>query len=274
MQNRFIIFVSSFIFSSLIVLPAQADSLKMPASVFMENMTWMEIRDRMKAGATTAIVPTGGVEQNGPQMITNKHNIIARYTAGEIAKKLGNALVVPVIVTVPEGRIDPPEGHMNFPGTLSVSDDTFAAILRDTAASLKQHGFRTICFIGEHGGSQDVQRRVAENLNQQWQGGGVQVIHVSDYYYRNGQSQWVDSVGLKIPDPSAHAGFEDTSELMALYAPGVRDSLRGKRTEHDFQSTGSAGDSSQASAKYGNQLLQLKVDAAVRQIANTISRTQ
>src|SRR5689334_14916028 len=92
----FIIY-SSFIVSSFIGLPAHAA----PQSVFIEDLTWMEVRDRIAAGATTAIVPTGGTEQNGPQIVTGKHNVIVRYTSGEIARKLGNALVAPVIAYVP-----------------------------------------------------------------------------------------------------------------------------------------------------------------------------
>src|SRR5690349_13091399 len=106
-------------------------------SVYMEDMTWMEIKSRLQGGATTVIVPIGGVEQNGPQMVTGKHNIIVRFTAGEIAKQLGNAMVATVIPYAPDGRIDPPEGHMQFAGTISLSDATLAAVLEDVAASLK-----------------------------------------------------------------------------------------------------------------------------------------
>src|SRR5690606_12679332 len=104
----FILICSSFILSSLIVLPAHA---AYPAGVYMEDMTWMEIRDRIQEGADTVIVPTGGTEQNGPHLVTGKHNDIVRYTGGEIAKRLGHTLVAPVVKFVPEGRIDPPEGH-------------------------------------------------------------------------------------------------------------------------------------------------------------------
>ena len=238
------------------------------SSVFIEDLTWMEVRDRIQGGAKIAIIPTGGIEQNGPHMIINKHNIIVRYTAGEIARKLGNALVAPVITLVPEGRISPPEGHMQFPGTISVSEPTFEALLEDTARSLKQAGFQLICFIGDHGGSQTGQQAVAEKLMSQWRGDNVHVINVSDYYMKNGQDKWVESMGLKIVDPGAHAGFEDTSELMAIYASGVIDAQRGMRADHDYSTTGAMGDSTLSSAKYGQKLLNLKIEAAVDQIQN------
>ena len=76
------------------------------SSVFLEELTWTEVRDAIQAGKTTVIIPTGGTEQNGPHMILGKHNIIVRFTAGEIAKQLGNALVAPVVATSRKDRLD------------------------------------------------------------------------------------------------------------------------------------------------------------------------
>ncbi len=253
-----------------ISFPAYAD----PMNVYMEDMTWMEIRDRIQGGAHTAIIPIGGTEQNGPHMTTGKHNIIVRYTAGEIAKRLGNTLVAPVIAYVPEGRIDPPEGHMQFPGTMSISEDTFMRLLEDAAGSLKQHGFRTICFIGDHGGTQAAQAQVAERLTNMWQSSGVRVIHVADYYASNGQEKWAESMGTKTPNPLAHAGLVDTSELMAIDAVSVRDGQRGNRGEKDYRATGATGDSSQASANHGRRFLSLKIEAAVSQLNSATYRAR
>lgn len=248
------------------VRPAEAASIG--GSVYMEDMTWMEIRDSIQGGNTIAIVPTGGTEQNGPHMVTGKHNVIVRHTVGQVAKRLGNALVAPVIPFSPAGRIDPPEGHMLFPGTLSVSHETFALLLQDVATSLKQHGFRLICFIGDHGGSQDTQNKVAARLSEMWGSAGVRVINVSDYYNNSGQDRWAQSIGLKVPNPGAHAGLQDTSELLELYSNGVRNQLRGTYTENDYKQTGAMGDATQATASYGRQFLELKIEAAVNQIAH------
>lgn len=244
------------------------------AVVHMEDMTWMEIRSRMQAGATTAIIPVGGTEQNGPQLVTGKHNMIVRYTAGEIAKRLGDVLVAPVVAYVPEGRIDPPEGHMQFPGTISISDAAFQALLEDVARSLKQHGFKLICFIGDHGGTQEGQKRVAEKLNAEWRADGIRVLHVSDYYAKNGQEKWLSTAGVKVKKPDAHAGFSDTSELMAIDGQAVREDLRGVRTESDYNKTGAMGDSTKASVNYGRRLLSLKIEAAMDQIQDVYRKAR
>jgi creatinine amidohydrolase/Fe(II)-dependent formamide hydrolase-like protein len=112
-------------------------------SVFIEDLTWMEVRDAMRAGKTTAIVATGGVEQNGPFLVAGKHNVILRATTEAIARKLGNALVAPIVPFVPEGDIDPPSSHMLYPSTISVTEETFDRLLTDICGSLKSHGFNT-----------------------------------------------------------------------------------------------------------------------------------
>ena len=88
---------------------------EVPDTVFMEELTWTEVRDAIRAGKTTIIFPTGGTEQNGPHMVLGKHNFIVKHAAEQIARRLGNALVAPVLAYVPEGNIDPPSGHMHTP---------------------------------------------------------------------------------------------------------------------------------------------------------------
>jgi creatinine amidohydrolase/Fe(II)-dependent formamide hydrolase-like protein len=151
-------------------------------TVFTEEMTWMEVRDAIAAGKTTVIVGTGGLEQNGPHVATGKHNYVLRSTTEAIARKLGNALVAPIVPFVPEGRIDPPSGHMWYPGTISLEPATFQALLTDICSSLKQHGFRDIVLIGDSGGNLDGMEATAKALNARWAGGPARVYHIREYY--------------------------------------------------------------------------------------------
>src|SRR6516165_10803354 len=118
-------------------------------TVFLEEMTWMEARDALRAGKETVIVATGGVEQNGPYLAAGKHNYILRATTEAIARKLGNALVAPIVGFVPEGDIDPPSEHMLYPSTIGVTEETFRRLLTDICASLRTHGFKHIVLIGD-----------------------------------------------------------------------------------------------------------------------------
>ena len=164
-------------------------------TVWIEEMTWMDVRDALKAGKTTVIIPTGGIEPDGPWLVTGKHNYVNRVNCDAIARKLGNALCAPNIEYVPEGEIEPKTGHMTSPGTISMREETFRAVLTDVAHSLKQHGFKNIIFIGDSGGNQGGQRAVAEELNKRFAGEAI-VAHVQDYYTYNLVAEHMKSQGI------------------------------------------------------------------------------
>ena len=82
---------------------------------------------------------------------------------------------------VPEGRIDPPSGHMRSPGTLSLRQETFEAVLTDVSHSLKMHGFKNIVLIGDSGGNRTGMENVATTLTSRW-AGEAKVIHIPEYY--------------------------------------------------------------------------------------------
>lgn len=236
------------------------------ASVYLEELTWREVRDRVQQGDTIAIVPTGGTEQNGPHMILGKHNYIVRHTAGEIARRLGHTLVAPVLAYVPEGEVDPPSGHMRFAGTLSVPEEVFEATLESAARSLKTHGFRLICFLGDSGGNQASQAKVADKLNREWRDSGVTVLHVGDYYLKNKQVDWLLSAGETVQDIGSHAGIRDTSELMVVFSQGIRRGWLMNEPQAKMAHPEVIGNPARASAETGKTLLELKIQAAVRQI--------
>ena len=154
-------------------------------SVFIEELTWMEIRDAIKEGKTTVIVATGGIEQNGPFVATGKHNYVLQATTEAIALKLGNALVAPIIKFVPEGNIDPPTGHMKYPGTISLRKETYKLLLIDITNSLKQHGFMNIIYIYDSAGNQDGMKEVSSKLNEEWKNQNTKVLYIDDYYKKD-----------------------------------------------------------------------------------------
>jgi creatinine amidohydrolase/Fe(II)-dependent formamide hydrolase-like protein len=127
-------------------------------------------------------VPTGGIEENGPYLATGKHNVILRAMCPAIAAELGNALCAPIVQFVPEGSFDPPSGSMLFPGSFTVRDETYHALLVDIGESLKLHGFRDIVLIGDSGGNQRGLAAAAEALNASWKNSGVTAHFVAEFY--------------------------------------------------------------------------------------------
>jgi creatinine amidohydrolase/Fe(II)-dependent formamide hydrolase-like protein len=244
-------------------VPAEAG---VSASYFLEDLTWPEVAARMATGTHSIIIPTGGTEQNGPHIALGKHNWIVRHCAGEIARRAGLALAAPVLAYVPEGSIIPAQGHMLFPGTISVSDKVYAGILEDTARSFKQHGFRYILFLGDCGGNQAPQAAGARRLSREWAADGVVVAPLDTYYEATEALAWARDRNLGGDTPQAHAGFMDASETLAVRKDGVRMDKVMPYYEKDAATTGAMGDPSGASADYGRQLLERRISAAVAQL--------
>jgi creatinine amidohydrolase len=169
--------------------------LRPPDTVWLEEMTWMDVRDAMKGGKTTIIISTGGIEPNGPWLALGKHNYVLRANCDAIARKLGNALCAPIIPLVPEGSIEPKSSHMITVGTISMREETFQAMLTDVVHSLKVHGFQNIILIGDSGGNQAGMKAVAEKLNAQWNGSPV-VAHIPEYYDYNSVGKFLDQIGV------------------------------------------------------------------------------
>jgi creatinine amidohydrolase/Fe(II)-dependent formamide hydrolase-like protein len=202
--------------------PDAARPIEALDTVFVEEMTWMEVRDALKAGKTTVIVPTGGVEQNGPYLATGKHDYILRATSEAIARRLGNALVAPIVPFVPEGDIDPPTGHMKYPGTISLTEDTYERLLADICASFRAHGFAHVVLLGDSGGNQGGMRAVAGRLNARWAGGKTRVHFIPEYYDYPGVQKWLERQGVKEVDEGLHDDFAVTAQMMVVDPAAVR----------------------------------------------------
>jgi hypothetical protein len=199
--------------------------LPAPNTVWLEEMTWMDVRDALKAGKTTAIIPTGGMEPNGPWLVTGKHNYVLRTNCAAIASKLENALCAPIVEFVPEGRIEPPSGHMRSAGTISLREETYQALLTDIAHSLKMHGFKNIIFIGDSGGNQNGQKAVADKLTAQFAGSAF-VATIPGYYTAPpGTPNVLRNLGVTkegMPDDGLHDSPGITLNMMLTDPDSIR----------------------------------------------------
>ncbi len=202
--------------------PGIARPIAAADELWIERLTWLEVRDAIRGGKTTVIIPTGGVEQNGPYLVTGKHNVILQATAEATARKLGNALVAPIVPFVPEGGIDPPTGSMRYAGTITVEAATYTALLRDIARSMKAHGFKHIIFIGDSGGNQQGMHEVAEQLDKAWSGSGVRAHHVDEYYDWPGRQRWLAARGYKEVDQGIHDELSGEAIMLSVDPRSVR----------------------------------------------------
>jgi creatinine amidohydrolase len=250
-----------------------AASLGAQQSVYIEDLTWPEVQHAIAVGKTSAIIYTGSTEQNGPHMAIGKHNFIARWVAGAIAIKLGNALVYPTLPFAITGDLTQKTGHMRFPGSVSLSAQTFRNVAHDIAMSAADAGFKNVFLMGDHGDGQSELATVAKELDAQWKSRGVHVFYVGDVYTKEKQQARAYAASHGLPTTDVHAGFDDTSELMALDAqhrwikPDKFAASTGARTAI----TGVDGDPTKSSPALGNIFLQYKIDAAVAQIRQLLA---
>ena len=278
-----------------LLLFVQGGAAAAPASVFLEDLTTAEVSAAIRDGHTTIIIPVGGVEQNGPHMALGKHNVRVKVLAGRIGQQLGNAIVAPVVAYVPEGNIAPPTEHMRFAGTISVPEAAFKSILEGAARGFRQHGFRDIVLLGDHGGYQNALKAVATSLNRDWTksmsgagppqgakapmgGSAVHAVtsvgattraHFVGEYYRATQTTYVDALkakGLSDAQIGIHAASADTSLLMAIDPTLVKPELFAQAAR-EGRTGGTVGDPRPSSAALG----QLGVDAVVRQTVAAIA---
>jgi creatinine amidohydrolase/Fe(II)-dependent formamide hydrolase-like protein len=243
--------------------------------VDIELLTWPEIYKAIhEQGKTTAIIFNGGTEQRGPQGVTGAHNFIAHATADAIARKLGNALVAPVIpYSVNKANAD-------LPGTIGITGPVFAEINEQVAEQLIANGFKNVVLIGDHGGGQKEIKDVAARLDAKYASQGIRVVY-SDGPYTQANNEffaWLDKNGYPA---STHAGIPDTSEM--LYLEGDQKWIRkdllptalgdpprkpGEYPDPNIKrvNNGISGDARRSSYELGKRFIGLKVDDGVAQI--------
>jgi len=245
-----------------------------PASVMMERMTTAEIRDAIRAGKTTAILPSGSTEATGPAIALGKHLVRAQYIAQHIAQELGNALVAPVMPFAPT------TDESRFPGTVNLSADAFSRVNEDVAESMVRSGFKHIIFIGDHDQNQPLLRTLASRLDEKHRAEGVRVFFSSDAYAKTNKEidEYLKAKGYP---PSRHGGVSDTSltwaanpryvhiDRLAVGAP-----VPPAGSPLSLGSIGIEGDPRRASAALGKMFLDWKIKNATAEIRRLVSTSE
>lgn len=263
--------------------------------VEMEWMTWPELKRAIHSqGKTTVLVYNGGTEQRGPQAITAGHTFIARALARQIAIKLGNALVAPVL------PYSVNNASKDLPGTIGISGTLFAAMNEEIAEQLIVNGFKNVVLMGDHGGGQKELAEVAHKLDAKYAGKGIRVIYCDDIYWKAGEDfgDWLRQHNYPV---GTHASIMDTSEMLYLGngqnwvrkellptalgdpEPESDDPLDTDPTSilqppskpaRKPLNNGIIGDARRSSLEIGKRISQLKIDYAVAQIRRLLNTSQ
>jgi len=254
---------------------AQAAPRTQTDLVEFEKMTWVEVRAALAAGKTTALIYTGGVEERGPQNANGGHNLIAHATAEAIARKLGNAIFLPVLPYTPNDA-------ESIPGTIGITNELLAAVLERIAEQAALNGFRNVILLGDHAGGQpQVYEQVAKKLDGTLSGGAR--VFYCDQVYRAANDAFDQYLAQHGYPPGLHGYLFDTSEMMYLdkdntwvrrdlVSSAVGDSVVDGKAQFGPHSpqNGILGDARRSTAELGKRAFDMKVDYAVRQIRSLL----
>jgi creatinine amidohydrolase len=234
-------------------------------SVWIEDLTMLEVRDLIKNGKTTALILTGGIEENGPYLTTGKHNNVLRAQGESIARSLGNALVAPIVTLEPG---NPARANLS-PGTVLLSQATYRAVLTDIATSLKSQGFTDIVMLGDSGGNLKGMQEVATALNAAWKGQGY--VHLIAEYYNYGDVEKFEEEQLGVHEKLE--GYHDDYYITSIIATVDTDAIRmsERRKAGKFTINGVPLDPIEKTVSDGLRIVQFRTDVTVSAIKRSMA---
>jgi creatinine amidohydrolase len=220
-------------------------------------MTWPEIKAEQERGRDTVVVAFGATEQHGPHMPLATDALLGDHLARIVAGRL-DAFVAPTV------RVGCSEHHLEFAGTLSISEATFHGIVADILRSLARGGFARAVLLPTHGGNFGPLAAALELLGPL---PGLEVRALTDLstlftIARLGAEEH----GVPLGEGGVHAGEWETSMMLAIHPELVHTerSERGYTGDpqaaaaaifgagvHTVASNGVIGDPGRASAEHG-----------------------
>jgi creatinine amidohydrolase len=178
-------------------------------SVDMRKMTSPEVAERLNQGQTTAIIVLGAQEQHGYHLPLETDSRWGATLATMVSDRLGGALVAPVVAVgfSPE--------HMRFPGTITLREETLAAVVEDYVASLEQHGFTRVLLLPSHGGNFAPVESMLPSLRQRHP--EIEIVAYVDLLgLVQASATAAAGVGVTPEEAGAHGGEWETSLMLAV----------------------------------------------------------
>ena len=239
--------------------------IDMHDSVWIENLTMLEVRDLIKGGKTSALVLAGGIEENGPYLTTGKHNNVLKATGESIARRVGNALVAPIVTLEPG---NPARPNLS-PGTIVLSQATYKGMLSDIATSLRSQGFNDIFFLGDSGGNIKPMTEVVQALNAEWKGEKAVAYVIPEYYnYADVEKFEEEALGIHEKLEGYHDDYYISSIIATVDTNGVR--MPERRKAGKFVINGVPLDPIEKTIANGKKIVEFRTDATVAAIKKAI----
>jgi len=180
--------------------------------VELELLTHTEAYDKIhKEGKTSVLVITGGTEERGPHDVLGGHTIMSRHRGAEIAKRMGNALLAPVlpIAVAATGLRE----NTDQPGGVQMPADVFKQVQLAMIESMAMNGFKDIFVMGDHGGGQPQIKEAVEEMDKKLSVKGVRVYYINDFYQKTHDDVDMYMYEHKLPI-AGHGAMMETSEML------------------------------------------------------------
>ncbi len=241
-------------------------------AVELDKLSWPEVEFELAAGRDTVIIAFGATEQHGAHLPLATDALIGDHFAREIAERL-DAFFAPTV------RLGCSSHHLGYPGTISLEDKTFHAIVADIVRSLAEGGFGRVVLIPTHGGNFGPLAAAVEALGAD---SAINVVALTDLGVLLEVAQLGASEhGVPLERGGLHAGEWETSMMAAIHPeltkldaaePGYVGDLEtaiGKLFEGGVRAlseNGVIGDPREASAEHGRRYWDVALDLAVERI--------
>jgi creatinine amidohydrolase len=248
-------------------------------------MIWDQLTSKQLAALDKNIpvlLNLAATEQHGAHLPVSTDRLIGEHFAASL-----NTEMMETILILPSVSIGCSDHHMEFPGSLSLSHSTFAAVVKDIVTSVLHHGFNKIILLNSHGGNQGIMQVIIEQL-----GYANPAAHIVGVTWWNLVKEELRNITETGPGGTGHACEFETSLIQAIaphlvdnsqvqkganvptFAWAEGDMLQGPkasyyRTMKSMTPNGVFGDPVKSSAKKGLQITACVV-AALKQLATDI----
>jgi creatinine amidohydrolase/Fe(II)-dependent formamide hydrolase-like protein len=191
------------------------------ATYLLGEMTWPEARDRLRE-TDIALLPVGSIEQHGAHLPLDTD----AYDAGYLAREVAAACSVPPPLVLPLISYGVSYHHDEFPGTISISNETLASLVYEIGMSAAHNGIAKLVILNAHGGNTPSLQMAAQKINRD-----ARIFTCVD----TGETSDPDIARLTETPNDVHAGEVETSTSLANRAHLVR-LPRARRSVPNFSS--------------------------------------
>ena len=236
----------------------------------LEQLTTVELKQRLETGCPVALLYNGGVEETGPHLALGKHNLRIYQYGAALAQAIGDAILLPVMPFSPNDS-----ARMAFAGTIGLRSETYVAVNEDVIRSLIGGGFRRVAILTDHGEGLPRLRETVERLDKEYQPKGARVFFVGDAYEK-ARAQIEAEIKTDGKVPGGHGGLWDTAETMAADPGLVRPGLMAPGTltndgNGPIDANGISGDPRGATVAMGRRFGAIRVKLAAEQLRGQLS---